>query len=156
MRKFLTTLFLLIPLMGGTGNKVDMVEIPTESNLSSWDELQLAIAITESRMNPKAEGKTQDIGIYQITPIYAKEASRISKKGYSPSDAYSIEKSIEMFNIVQGRHNPSKDIRKAIKLHNPGASEAYYNKVMANLEMVKRYESIRKELINYGLQEKVH
>ena len=38
-------------------------------------------------------------------------------------------------------------MRKACKVHNPGASDAYYNKVMDNLEFVNRYEAIRNEIV---------
>lgn len=123
----------------------------SHGTLTEWQELQLAIAMTESRFNPEAKGATGDLGLLQITPIYAREATRLAKgTEYSHNDALDPRKSLEMFNVVQGYHNPTRDIAKAIRLHNPGgASIGYEAKVLANLKFIKRMEAAREAVMEY-------
>ena len=112
--------------------------------LSDWEMLELAIAMTESRFNPDAEGRAEDCGIFQIRPIYVKEVNRISGKNFTKEDAFSVEKSLEMFNLLQGHYNPERDIERAIYYHNK--SSQYKIKVMQNYEFVRRYESMRESV----------
>ena len=57
--------------------------------------------------------------------------NRILKKDtYLLEHRTDIKKSIEMFEIYQAYYNPNKNIKKAIKLHNPGAGQWYTDKVM--------------------------
>ena len=56
----------------------------------------------------------------------------------------SIEKSIEMFEIYQNHYNPTKNINKAIKLHNPGAGPWYKDKV---LSCYKEMQDIYKDIL---------
>ena len=121
-------------------------QVAVADTLSEWDMVQLAIAMTESRLNPDATGKAKDGGVLQITPIYVAEANRLSGNNYSHEDAYDIGKSLEMFGIVQSHYNPEKDLDTAIRRHNPGASSGYARKVKENLELVKRYEAVRATL----------
>lgn len=133
--------------------KKDVVEIPPQSaiellrtqrnELSKWDKLIMAIALTESRYNPHAIGDAQDYGILQITPIYTMELNRLGFD-YSHDDAFDIWKSIAMFNDMQSIKNPSKDIDVALHYHNP--SKAYARKVKENLEFIEKYEQVRKSL----------
>lgn len=109
--------------------------------LTEWQQLQLAIAITESRCNPSATGKTQDFGILQLTPIYVKEANRVGGTEYAHEDAYDPLKSLSMFQAVQDYHNPEHDQNRAIKLHNK--APWYAQRVKDNLEFVQRYEAVR-------------
>ena len=116
--------------------------ISSPDTLSDWNTLQLAIAMTESEFNPKAVGKTNDYGIYQITPIYVKEINRLlGEQVYTHNQAFDIEKSVEMFNIMQSFKNPSQDIETAIYFHNK--APWYKKKVLRNYETVKRYETLR-------------
>lgn len=115
--------------------------------LSEWQQLTLAIALTESHCNPNATGRSNDAGILQLTPLYIKEANRVGGTNYAHSDAYDPLKSLLMFRAVQDYHNPEHDQNKAIKLHNPrGASIGYPQKVKQNIELVKRYEKLRYEI----------
>ena len=104
----------------------------------------MAMVLTESRGNPLAVGKDNDRGILQLRPIYVREANRIAGTDYTHDDAYDIEKSLEMFAIVQGRYNPDSLIDKAIRLHNPGSSGKAYRQ---NLELVRRMEEVRKAIV---------
>ena len=123
-----------------------------------WTKVMNAIIQVESQGNPKAHNPVGDCaGILQITPILVKECNRIlaekkstkryvyDKKGQCRSskwdDRYSVEKSKEMFILIQEYHNPEHNIEKAIKCWNCGGfflknngwknkSVGYYNKVM--------------------------
>lgn len=112
--------------------------------LSDWDKLIMAICWTESRFDPSALGKNQDAGIMQITPIYVEEVNRVSGTNFKHEDAYSIELSLEMFSLMNAAKNPSRDLDRAIYFHNKGS--VYKQTVLANLEMIERYETLRAKL----------
>lgn len=99
--------------------------------ISEWEYLIQALIMVESEGNALAVGKTNDVGILQITPIYVREVNRILQQDiYNLSDRTDIDKSLAMFEVYQEHHNPDKDIERAIKLHNPRAGQSYTNKVM--------------------------
>lgn len=112
-----------------------------------WGNLIKAISVVESEENPKAvSGK--HVGLLQISPIVVEDCNRINRlkknpKRYKLNDRYSIEKSIEMFQIIQDYYNPSHNIEKAIRLWNGGSgytisgTEKYYQKVKRNLEKIE-------------------
>ncbi len=141
--------------------KIKEVYVEGES-LSEWTTLTMAIMKTESEFDPSRIGATQDVGIMQFTPIAVEEVNRIlrlegSKEDeYSHLDAFDIEKTIEMFNIIQNYHNKEKNISKAIHQHNPGgASIGYGKKVYDNIRFIKRMEEARRELIKYEVEQKL-
>lgn len=105
---------------------------------SEWDIFVEALIQVESEGKADAVGKTNDVGILQITPIYVKDVNRIlGEERYDLSCRTDIEKSLEMFEILQGHYNPSKSIDKAIKLHNPRAGQSYRIKIMNQIELIK-------------------
>lgn len=106
---------------------------PTE-----WEIFIEALINVESEGKADAVGKTNDVGILQITPIYVKDVNRIlGEERYTLSCRTDIEKSLEMFEILQSHYNPNKDIEKAIKLHNPRAGQSYRIKIMNQMENIK-------------------
>lgn len=125
--------------------------------LTDWELLKLAIMKTESEFNPKAEG-VNAYGIMQITPVYVKECNRIldmrnnpydGEYRYSIGDAYDVDKSLDMFDLIQQRYNPEKDIMKAVELHNPnGSMIGYPDKVIRNYNHLLLYERARGSLRN--------
>lgn len=129
--------------------------------LDEWTILTMAIMKTESEFDPSRIGATQDVGIMQFTPIAVEEVNRIlrlegKEEEYSHLDAFDIEKTIEMFNIIQGYHNKEQNISKAIHQHNPGgASIGYGKKVYDNIRFIKRMEEARKELIKFKVESKL-
>lgn len=142
---FVIVLFLLILSITAFAQIQQMKE-KEEPELSEWEMLQLAIAMTESNFNPKAVGTHKDYGIFQITPIYVAEVNKIlGEKTYTHDQAFDIAKSVEMFNILQNDKNPDKNIDKGIYNHNK--SKAYKTKVKKNLEVVKNYETLRAILL---------
>ncbi len=152
MKKILIPLFaLVIGLAIGARKPAETLTVteyvPVRDTLSDWQLLQMGIAMTESRFDPSVTGSCQDGGIYQITPIYVREANRLSGQHYTHEDTYDIAKSLEMFAIVQDYYNPSHSEEEAIRRHNPGGAGWYAARVKENLEFVKRYEAVRAALI---------
>lgn len=113
-------------------------EVFPKQELTEWDIFVQALIEVESGGDINAVGKTQDLGILQITPIYVAEANRLSNKGFTLKDRLSKEKSLEMFNIIQNHHNPSHDISKAIKLHNPGAGKWYADRIYKAMDQIRQ------------------
>jgi hypothetical protein len=118
---------------------------PTENR---WDNLIKAISAVESKGNPRAvSGK--HVGILQISPIVVEDCNRINKlkknkKRFTYGDRYSVEKSIEMFNIIQDFYNPSHDREKAMRLWNGGSNysvrstNGYVSKVNKELNKIEK------------------
>ena len=127
-------------LVGDVPSRTDTLVFITD-HLTTWQELILAIAYTESRFNPQAVGKAHDSGVLQLTPIYIREANRIAGADYELADAFDIEKAVEIFSIMQDHYNPEHDVEKAIRLHN--RSPYYRREVLKNLEFIKQMEDVR-------------
>ena len=124
-------------------------EIKTENitnltYLTDFELIELAIMWQESKANPNpkySDGKSE--GILQITPIYVKEANRIlGKNKYTLHDRRNPLKSHEMFLVVQNYHNPEKDVKKAVKLHNKAGW--YFEEVMDRYNCLKLHQEILK------------
>ena len=103
-----------------------------------YDKLIVAISKVESGGNPKAVNPSgKYVGYLQIGNVVVKDCNRlIGENRYTSQDRYSIEKSIEMFKIIQSHYNPTNDIEKAIRTWNGGSgykiksTQGYYNKVI--------------------------
>ena len=110
--------------------------------LTDFELIELAIIWQESKGNPNpkhSDGKSE--GILQITPIYVKEANRIlGKSKYTLHERRNLLKSHEMFLVVQNYHNPEKDVKKAVLLHNNG--KRYFDEVMDRYNCLKLYQEI--------------
>ena len=99
----------------------------TKSNKTSgfdWNPVMEAIIQVESGGNPRAVSGNS-VGAMQITPILVKQCNIIlqqqkSKKRYTLADRYSVEKSKEMFLLIQSVHNPQNNVEKAIRTWNGG------------------------------------
>ena len=108
-----------------------------------WNPVMDAIILVESEGNPKAVSGNS-VGVMQITPILVKECNNIlekqkSKKRYTMNDRFSVEKSKEMFLLIQKYFNPENNVEKAIRSWNGGvkysvkATNKYYRKVLAKM-----------------------
>jgi len=110
--------------------------------LTDFELIELAIIWQESKanLNPKySDGESE--GILQITPIYVKEANRIlGRSEYTLHDRRNTLKSHEMFLVVQNYHNPKKDVKKAVILHNKG--KRYFDEVMDRYNCLKLYQEV--------------
>ena len=106
----------------------------------NWDKVINVISKVESKGNPSAVSK-DCVGILQIRPILVKQCNiwlkkQKSQKRYTLQDRYDVEKSKEMFIMIQEHYNPSHSVEKAIRLWNGGpgytikGTNGYYKKVM--------------------------
>ena len=132
-------------LLFSTDDIIKKIEQPTPTGLTyltDFELIELAIMWQESKGNPNpkhSDGKSE--GILQITPIYVKEANRIlGKNKYTLHDRRNPLKSHEMFLVVQNYHNPEKDVKKAVKLHNKAGW--YFEEVMDRYNCLRLYQEI--------------
>ena len=105
-----------------------------------WNPVMDAIIEVESNGNRHAKNGNQ-VGAMQITPILVADCNAILKKRndakrYTLSDRLNVEKSKEMFLLIQSNYNPTNDVEKAIRSWNGGVNynkqrtQRYYEKVM--------------------------
>lgn len=108
-----------------------------------WDPLMDAITQVES------EGKTDArngncVGAMQIAPILVQDCNDILKqrgenRRFTLKDRFNVEKSREMFILIQSKYNPANNIERAIRIWNGGvhyknkSTQRYYVKVMKEL-----------------------
>ena len=109
-----------------------------------WNPVMNAIIQVESGGNPKAVSGPS-CGAMQITPICVKECNNIlekrkSKKRYTMNDRFDVQKSKEMFLLIQSFFNRANDVEHAIRSWNGGqhysrrATQRYYEKVMRHMK----------------------
>ena len=109
-----------------------------------WNPVMDAIIKVESEGNPNAVSGNS-VGVMQITPILVRECNNVlkkmkSSKRYTLDDRYSVEKSKEMFLLIQKYFNPENNVEKAIRSWNGGikysvkATNKYYKKVLARMK----------------------
>ena len=102
---------------------------------TEWDKLIEALIHVESSGDSLIVNSIGATGWLQIMPIYVKDVNRIiGRDEYTMNCALSGKRSIEMFNIYQDHYNPTRDIYRAIKLHNPRAGEWYKQRVINQLK----------------------
>lgn len=109
-----------------------------------WNPIMEAIIQVESEGDSKAvSGKY--CGAMQISPILVEECnnilkSRNSSKRYTLKDRFSVEKSKEMFLLIQSYFNPTNNVEKAIRAWNGGnkynvrSTNGYYRKVISAMK----------------------
>ena len=114
-----------------------------KSSHVDWSPVIAAIIQVESGGNSNAKNGNQ-CGAMQITPICVKECNNIlkarkSKKRYTLADRFNVQKSKEMFLLIQSHHNPENNVEHAIRSWNGGqnytvrSTQRYYEKVMSYL-----------------------
>lgn len=119
------------------------ISISAQEEKFDWTPVMDAIIQVESRGNAKARNPVGDCcGILQITPGLVSACNKILKekkstKRYTLADRYNVEKSKEMFVLMQEKYNPEHNVEKAIRCWNSGfhpkwrnRSTSYYKKVM--------------------------
>jgi len=109
------------------------------------DPTLIAFMRLESKFKERAVNqRTGARGILQITPVMIREVNKICKRysktwKYTWADAWSPEKSIEIWYIVQTVKNPNYDLEKAVKIWF-GTGRQYDGKTWRwYLEVVKGY-----------------
>ena len=129
----------------GVNATADSEAVKTEN--FDWEPVMKAIVQVESEGNTRAV-KGNSCGAMQITPILVAECNNIlkkrnSKKRYTLRDRFSLEKSKEMFLLMQSQFNPLNDIEKAIRSWNGDnkysvkRTQRYFEKVMKCLRSQK-------------------
>ena len=109
-----------------------------------WNPVMNAIIQVESGGNPRAVSGPS-CGAMQITPICVRECNNIlekrkSKKRYTMNDRFDVQKSKEMFLLIQSFFNRANDVEHAIRSWNGGqhysrrATQRYYEKVMRHMK----------------------
>lgn len=109
-----------------------------------WTPVIEAIIGVESEGNSKAVSGNS-CGAMQITPVLVKECNSIlrrkgSKKRFSLRDRFSINKSKEMFLLIQSFYNPLHSVEMAIRAWNGGIhysvkrTQRYYDRVMNRMK----------------------
>lgn len=123
--------------------KQPAVLIIEQDSISEWHLFTLALIGVESEFDSTAVNKrTGARGILQIMPIFVREVNRLqSEVVYTWDDAFSVEKSIEMLNIM----NPNEDVERAIVKHN-GRSKWYRKRVLDKMEEYKKIFEMRERL----------
>lgn len=120
---------------------ISTLNITAKENSYDWDRLINAIMQVESKGNPKAYNPVGNCaGVLQITKTCVNEANNILKskgikKRFSLSDRWNIEKSKEIFNLIQEKYNPEKNVIKACRIWNEGPN---YNKNIKTTSYVKK------------------
>lgn len=128
----------LMPQQAGAANGND------NSEQFDWTPVMEAIILVESEGNPRAVSGNS-VGAMQITPILVRECniilrSRGSEKQYTLADRYDVDKSKEMFLLIQSKYNKTNDVEKAIRTWNGGpkysvrATDRYYQKVLRRMK----------------------
>lgn len=127
------------------GGKQSINENDTiKTHASYWSDVMNAIIQVESGGNSKAVNG-QYVGAMQIAPVLVKECNNILQrrgfnKRYTLADRYSINKSKEMFLLIQSHYNPTNNIEKGIRIWNGGcnyrvkSTNGYYRKVMRKMQ----------------------
>lgn len=115
-----------------------------ESSTFNWQPIIDAIIEVESNGDTRAKSGNS-VGAMQITPILVAECnnilrSRNQKKRYKLSDRFSLQKSKEMFLLMQSQFNQENNVEKAIRAWNGGnnfskkRTQRYFEKVMCVLK----------------------
>lgn len=96
-----------------------------------WDEIMNAIIKVESNGDPLAISPSgKYIGAMQISKIVVDDCNQFAKMKrmnvrYNYNDRFNVQKSKEMFILIQLRYNKNRDIEHGIKIWNGGCC---YNK----------------------------
>jgi len=128
----------LMPLTAGAANGND------SSAQFDWNPVMEAIILVESEGNPNAVSGNS-VGAMQITPILVRECNNILKsrgsdKRYTLADRYDVNKSKEMFLLIQSQYNKTNNVERAIRSWNGGpkysvrATDRYYQKVLRRMK----------------------
>jgi len=105
-----------------------------------WQEFIYAVAEVESGHDPSAVGEDNDVGWLQITPIMVDDANRIlGHKRFTLADRYSVDRSVDIWNVIQGYYNNTRDFATALRVWNPGAPQSYHDKVMAAYRRASKF-----------------
>jgi hypothetical protein len=118
----------------------ELLEVNNANSLTEWDMLILAICWKESTFR-KTTNKNYH-GYMQMSYGYVKSVNKLSKTNYTYNDARVFKHAVRMHNLMNKHLNPTKNLKKALRIHNPRA--AYHADALRKLEIIKRYEKERR------------
>ncbi len=106
-----------------------------------WTPVIDAIIQVESKGDPNARSGIY-CGVLQISPVLVQECNNIlkrrgSSKRFSLNDRFNVQKSKEMFVVIQSYYNPNNNVERAIRMWQGGcnykvrSTQRYYQKVMS-------------------------
>ncbi len=115
-----------------------------ENSDYDWSPVIDAIIQVESKGNPNARCGIY-CGVLQISPVLVQECNNIlkrrgSSKRYSLNDRFNVQKSKEMFVVIQSYYNPKHNVERAIRMwqggcnYNVRTTQRYYEKVMSYMK----------------------
>ena len=113
--------------------------------ISDWDVFYEALTWVESRWDSTAVNpRSGAIGMMQCMPSgtggFLDECNRIlGYEKYTNEDLIRPSIQREIFEIVNGKHNPNKSILKAIALHNSRAKSSYKTAILEKYNELLEY-----------------
>lgn len=117
--------------------------------IDDWEVFRQALIQIESEGNETVINyKTGAYGLYQILPKggYLDDYNQLTNNNKTVEDLKDVELQHRIFDVVQSRYNPEKNLKKALEVHNPRAMSpnyitTYEYKVMYWFYKIK-YESL--------------
>lgn len=145
MRKIIKKIFIVLSVLSLNNATI------YASDSNKWDAVLNAISEIESKGIPDIVSKNgKYVGILQISTVLVDECNRlVGEKRFTYNHRLDVEKSYEMFFIIQRYYNKENDIEKAIRLWNGGPkysiqkTEAYYQKVLKVMRNEQEKENNR-------------
>lgn len=145
MRKIIKKIFIVLSVLSLNNATI------YASDSNKWDAVLNAISEIESKGIPDVVSKNgKYVGILQISTVLVDECNRlVGEKRFTYDHRLDVEKSYEMFFIIQRHYNKENDIEKAIRLWNGGPkysiqkTEAYYQKVLKVMRNEQEKENNR-------------
>lgn len=95
----------------------------------------------------KSKSSKNAIGPFQITKIYVDEVNNLYNTNFVLEDAWDLDKALTMFEMMNDHYNPTRDIDRAIKLHNPGAGKWYGKRIKDRMELIRFSEALRFKIV---------
>lgn len=123
------------------------IVIDNYDSLTEWQVFVMALVEVECERNPKARSNKNAIGPFQITKIYVDEVNNLYDTDFILEDAWDLDKALTMFEMMNDHYNPTRDIDKAIKLHNPGAGKWYGKRIKDRMELIRFSEALRFKVV---------
>lgn len=119
----------------------------TRDSLTEWQVFIMALVEVECERNPKVKSSKNAIGPFQITKIYVDEVNNLYNTNFVLEDAWDLDKALTMFEMMSDHYNPTRDIDRAIKLHNPGAGKWYGKRIKDRMELIRFSEALRFKIV---------
>ena len=129
-----------------------VIEVP--DTINDWEMFTMALMKVESDYDSTAVSPVGARGYLQLPPVYIKEVNQKHNTNYTFADAWNLEKSYEIYDLMQQAHNKDYDIEKAIVLHN-GKHGWYRQRVLKELKNIEIYEQVRQRVKKANSENKI-